>query len=100
MNALLDTDKSFPAWLTMSGAWRQSMDDPGDVQIRIARNLVQLRESRGLSQRALAKLAETNLARVKEIETAKAFPDIALIWKLALALDVPCTVLVGGAASK
>ncbi len=90
-----NTDKVFPAWLTMSWAWEQSMDDPDEVKAVIARNLRRLREERSLTQRALAKLSPASLAAVQQIESAKALPDIALVLQLAQALGVPCTAFLG-----
>jgi DNA-binding XRE family transcriptional regulator len=97
MDNLPFTDKNFPAWLTMSWAWEQSMDDSGDVKAMIAWNLRRLREKRGLSQKSLAKLAEVRLITLKATESAKILPDIGLIWKLAKVLDVPCTAFLSSA---
>lgn len=97
MNELLDTDRNFPAWLTLSWAWEQSMDDPEAVKAMVGRNLRRLREQRGLTQKSLAELSQTSLASLKEIESAKALPDIALISNLARILEVPCTALAGPA---
>jgi DNA-binding XRE family transcriptional regulator len=94
MNILFNTDKVFPAWLTMSWAWEQSMDDPDEVKAVIARNLRRLREERGLTQQSLAKLSLASLAAVRQIESAKTLPDIALVWQLARALGVPCTAFL------
>ena len=49
MNDLLHADISFPAWLTLSSVWEQSMDDPGETKAVIGRNLCRLREERKLS---------------------------------------------------
>ena len=100
MNRLIETDRlmkadrEFPAWLTMSWAWEQSLDDPAAVKAALSGNLRRLREKRGLSQKSLAEMAKTNLASVKDIESARALPDIALIADLAHALDLPCPSLL------
>jgi ribosome-binding protein aMBF1 (putative translation factor) len=94
MNKAIETDKTFPAWLTMSWAWEQTLDDPAAVRAALARNLRRLREAHGLTQKLLAERAKTNLATVKDIESAKALPDIALIADLAGALDLPCPTLL------
>jgi DNA-binding XRE family transcriptional regulator len=88
MNNLLLADKSFPAWLTLSSVWEQSMDDPGETKAVIGRNLCRLREKRGLSRRSLAKLAEVSPLALREIEAGRLLPDIALIWRFATALEV------------
>jgi ribosome-binding protein aMBF1 (putative translation factor) len=94
MDKGFDSDKSFPAWLTMSWAWEQSMEDPDEVKAVIGRNLRALREKRGLTQRSLAELSQASLLIVKQIESAKTLPDIALIGQFARVLDVPCTDLL------
>ena len=96
MNKLLSTDKSFPAWLTMSWAWEQSMEDPGEVKAVIARNLRRLREERGLTQETLADRSHMNPVIVKQIESTKTLPNIALIVELAQALGVSCAALLCG----
>jgi ribosome-binding protein aMBF1 (putative translation factor) len=91
MNVMLNIDRNFPAWLTMSWAWEQSMDDPGEVKSVIAWNHRRLREKRGLTQKSLANLSQASLVTVREIEAAKTLPDISSILKFARVLDVPCT---------
>jgi ribosome-binding protein aMBF1 (putative translation factor) len=94
MDKAIETDKTFPAWLTVSWAWEQTLDDPAAVRTTLARNLRRLREARGLTQKFLAERAGTNLATVKDIESARALPDIALMADLARALDLPCPTLL------
>jgi ribosome-binding protein aMBF1 (putative translation factor) len=94
MDKAIETDKTFPAWLTMSWAWEQTLDDPAAVRATLAQNLRRLRETRGLTQKSLAERARTNLATVKNIESARALPDIELIADLARALDLPCPTLL------
>ncbi len=93
MNKPFDSDRNFPAWLTLSWAWEQAMDDPEAVKATIGRNLRRLREARGLTQKSLAELAQASLANLKEIESAKVLPDIALIGELARIFEVPCAAL-------
>jgi len=95
MNNMLNVDRNFPTWLTMSWAWQQSMDDPDKVRAAVASNLRRLRKKRGLTQKSLAKLSQASLISVEEIESASALPDISLIWELARALDVPCEAILG-----
>jgi DNA-binding XRE family transcriptional regulator len=94
MNNLLQADSSFPAWLTLSSVWEQSMDDPGETKAAIGRNLCRLREKRQLSRRSLAKLAEVSPLALREIEAGRLLPDIALIWRLAAALEVDSAILL------
>jgi transcriptional regulator with XRE-family HTH domain len=93
MNKSFDRDRNFPKWLTLSWAWEQAMDDPEAVKAAIARNLRRLREARGLTQKALAEMSQASLANLKEIESAKALPDIGLMAELARIFEVPCTAL-------
>ena len=97
MNSLVHPDTFFPSWLTMSSAWEASMDDPGEIKAAIGRNLRQLREKRGLSRRAVARLSHASLATLKEIETARTLPEIGLIWRLAQIFDVPCAAFLAAA---
>jgi transcriptional regulator with XRE-family HTH domain len=94
MNKSFDRDRNFPAGLTLSWAWEQAMDDPEAVKAAIARNLRRLREARGLTQKSLAELSQASLANLKEIESAKALPDIALMAELARIFEVPCTAFL------
>ena len=94
MNDLLHADISFPAWLTLSSVWEQSMDDPGETKAVIGRNLCRLREERKLSRRYLAKLAEASPLTLREVEAGRLLPTIGLIWQLAAALEVDCATFL------
>jgi DNA-binding XRE family transcriptional regulator len=97
MNRQIETEKKdFPAWLTLSWAWEQSMEDPSEVRAALARNLRRLREDRGLTQKSLAERAGASLASLKDIESGRVLPDIALIADLARALGIPCPGLLVG----
>jgi len=94
MNSLVQHDTSFPAWLTLSGAWEQSMEDPEEIKSVIGRNLRRLREKRGLRRQALARLVQSNSYALREIEAGERLPDIGLIWRLARVFEVPCTAFL------
>jgi len=94
MNLLAQTDWSFPAWLTLTSVWEETMEDPESIKTAIARNVRTLREKRGLSRRALARLSHSTVAEVRNTESARAVPTIGLIWRLARSLDVPCEALL------
>lgn len=47
-----------------------------------------IRESKGLSQSDLAKLANVDISYISKIETGKRNPSIAMLERLAHALDV------------
>ena len=91
MDEAFDGSRKFPAWLTLSWAWEQAMDEPEAVKAAIAGNLRRLRKERRLTQRELADLSETSLGQIKAIESARALPDIVLVLRLAAALDVACS---------
>ena len=94
MNNLVHADSSFPAWLTLSSVWEESMDDREETKVTIARNLRRLRENRQLSRRSLAKLAEASPFTLREIEDGRLLPTIGLIWRLAAVLDVDCAAFL------
>ena len=94
MNSLVQHDTSFPAWLTLSSAWEQSMEDPEEIKSVIGRNLRRLREKRGLGRRALARLVQSDSHALRQIEAGQRLPDIALIWRLARVLEVSCSAFL------
>jgi DNA-binding XRE family transcriptional regulator len=94
MKSLVHSDSAFPFWLTLSGAWEQSMEDPETIKRVVGRNLLRLRERRGLGRRALARLARSSTLTLRQIEAGQRLPDIGLIWRLAQVLDVPCAAFL------
>lgn len=96
MNSLVHSDTTFPAWLTLSGVWEESMEDPEEIKLVIGRNLRRLRERRGLGRRALARLAGSDPYVLREIEAGESLPAIGLIWRLARVLDVSCEAFLEG----
>jgi transcriptional regulator with XRE-family HTH domain len=64
----------------------------------IGTNLKRLRTKRALSLEALAKLAGVSRAMIGQIEGGRSMPTIGLLWKIARALDVPFSALIGGGA--
>ena len=94
MNNLVHADSSFPAWLTLSSVWEESMDDREETKVTIARNLRRLREKHQLSRRSLAKLAEASPFDLREIEDGRHLPTIGLIWRLAAVLEVDCAAFL------
>ncbi len=67
----------------------------GDFGERFGRVVRQLREARGWSQESLAGQAELNRSYLGEIERARVMPSLATAVKLAHALDVPLSELIG-----
>src|SRR5262245_24076573 len=97
MKTLTETDASFPSWLTLSGAWELSLDDPEETRAVVGRNLRRLREARGFSRRCLAVKAETSAHALREIETGRVLPEFALLWRLSQVLSVDCAEFLSSA---
>ena len=95
MNNHAEAERGFPAFLTLSWAWQESLEDPTAVKAALARNLRRFRETRGLSQKALAKQASSvSLAAIRDIESGHSLADIATLARLADVLGVSCGALV------
>jgi transcriptional regulator with XRE-family HTH domain len=65
-----------------------------DIASRLARNLQELRKTRGLSQQQIAKLAELPRATWANLESGAANPTLQVIAKVAAALQVSFEELV------
>jgi len=63
------------------------MSDP--LAVRLAANIRQLRESRGLTQEQMAKLSAVPRATWGHLESGSANPTLSVLHKVALALQVP-----------
>lgn len=75
-------------------------DESAALALALGTNLRRLRTRRGLSLERLAKLSNVSRAMLGQIETGKSVPTIALLWKVATALDVPfATLLAQGSAN-
>ena len=59
----------------------------------MGRNLKRLRRRRGHSIERLARLSGVSRAMISQIELGRSVPTIALLWKLARALEVPFAAL-------
>jgi len=62
--------------------------------------LQELRLQRGLTQDRLAELAGTERSHISALERAEKGPALATIFKLANALDIPASRLIGLVESK
>jgi transcriptional regulator with XRE-family HTH domain len=65
---------------------------------RIAENLRKLRHTRGLSLGDIADRCGVSRAGISQIETAKTNPTVSMLSKIAGALDVPISALLGDEA--
>lgn len=67
-----------------------------------SQNLKRLRQARGLSQQALADIAEisrnqiSNLERNRSTKRSMSDPALSTVYKLALALEIPPALLLPG----
>ena len=78
---------------TLSGASRAESID--EISALTGQNLRRLRTRRGYSLDRLAKISGVSRAMLGQIETGKSSPTIAILWKIAAALDVSCGSLIG-----
>jgi ribosome-binding protein aMBF1 (putative translation factor) len=90
----VEAERDFPAFLTLSWAWQESLEDPAAVKAALARNLRHYREQRGHSHKALAKAGALDLATIRNIEAGRVLPEIGALVRLADALGVSCGALV------
>ena len=68
--------------LQFKKAWQES-----EPEYFLARQLIKIRLEQGLSQRQLARNAKTTQAIISRLETMQANPPLALIKRLAQALN-------------
>ncbi len=54
-----------------------------------AKRLKEIREKKGLSKGQLSSLADCDMSYIGKIERSEKFPNLKMIAKLAIALDVP-----------
>jgi transcriptional regulator with XRE-family HTH domain len=94
MKDYAEAERGFPAFLTLSWAWQESLEDPAAVRAALARNLRHHRGRRSLSRKALGQASSVSLAAIRDIESGHSLPDIPTLSRLADALDVSCSVLV------
>ena len=69
------------------------------LSVRLAENVRHLREARGLTQEQMAKLAGMPRATWAHLETGAANPTLAVLDKVATALQVPIEELTGAPRS-
>lgn len=76
------------------------MDKPGHVASHLARNLASLRHARTLTQEALARVAEVPRSTIANLESGDGNPSLAVLVKVANALDVPIDELLAAPRAK
>ncbi len=70
-----------------------------DLTPVVGANLRRLRSKKGLSLERLAKQSGVSRAMLGQIELGQSTPTINVLWKIALALEVPFSALLGAQAS-
>ncbi len=76
-------------------------DEAGsDVSAHLARNLVSLRGARGLSQVDLGRKAEVPRSTIANLESGDGNPSLAVLVKVARALDAPIDELLAAPREK
>jgi transcriptional regulator with XRE-family HTH domain len=66
-----------------------------DLTPVVGANLRRIRVAKGLSLERLAKQSKVSRAMLGQIELMQSTPTINVVWKIALALDVPFSALIG-----
>lgn len=66
---------------------------------QVAKNLRDMRKTRGLSLDQLAVASGVSRAALSQIETRKTNPSLGVLWKIAVGLGVHFAELVGGTTS-
>jgi transcriptional regulator with XRE-family HTH domain len=67
-----------------------------DVLPAVAANLRRLRTRKGFSLERLARASGVSRAMLGQIELAQSAPTINLLWRIATALQIPFSALLGG----
>jgi transcriptional regulator with XRE-family HTH domain len=70
-----------------------------DLLTRVATNVRSVREERGLSREQLAASTDLDPQMIKRIESGRANPALVVLSRLAAAMTISLSLLVGGAAA-
>src|SRR5262252_8741502 len=76
----------------LARGYRVDMTD--ELAERLARNIKELRDARGLTQAQISKLAVLPRATWANLESSAANPTLAVLHRLAIALQVPLEELI------
>jgi transcriptional regulator with XRE-family HTH domain len=76
------------------------MDPPQHVAAHLARNLMNLRHARTLTQEALAKTSGVPRSTIANLESGEGNPSLAVLVKVAHALGVPIDELLASPRAK
>lgn len=80
-----------------SGDTRSSQSAPKEPELSelVGTNLRRLRLRRGLSLERLARVSGVSRAMLGQVELGQSVPSINVVWKVARALQVPFSALIG-----
>ena len=84
----------FSADLAPRSAPQASAYEDIEVGQVIRGNLLRLSRERGLSLDELARLSGVKLSTLVDVASGASFPSVGMLWKLAHALDLPCSAFV------
>ena len=73
---------------------RETDAQEGDIGDVVRANLLWLSQARSLSLQGLAVRAGVSPSELEDLATGRSFPALGLLFKLARALDVPCTAFI------
>src|SRR5437879_8398526 len=76
------------------------MDPPQHVAAHLARNLMNLRHARALTQEALAKSSSVPRSTIANLESGEGNPSLAVLVKVANSLGVPIDELLASPRAK
>jgi transcriptional regulator with XRE-family HTH domain len=88
-----------PARHNRSTAKRAAAPPADDLAPAVGANLRRMRVKRGLSLDRLAKASGVSRAMLCQIELSQSAPTINILWKIARALNVPFSALIGEEAA-
>lgn len=91
------SERRAPALAADAGAATADDEHEPALDAAVAHNLRELRNRRGLSLDALAKLAGVSRALLGQAELGRSVPSLNVLWKIAVALKVPFSTLVASA---
>lgn len=63
--------------------------------VRVGRVIAEVRQERGLTQEVLSGLADIGRTHLSAIERGERKPTLETVWRIAAAIDMPPSELVG-----
>lgn len=75
--------------------WREDAHQENELATIIGGNVRRFRKQRGWSLEQFGRAAKVSRAMLGQIELSRSVPTITVLWKIARALDVPISTLLG-----